>query len=109
MSLTPGPAANCSQLLLLLVPQAMDKKRSKFVQIGTVVKGPTEFFSSRLPKKQRRKTLVEELMANEQARAYSKRKYNEIQAQKQRRHRFGASKKRMKVLKGGSKSKRADG
>lgn len=39
------------------------KQASKFVQAGTVIEGNTEFYSSRLAKRQRRGNLVEEIMA----------------------------------------------
>jgi Fcf2 pre-rRNA processing len=43
--------------------KSADKKPSKFVQAGTVIEGATEFYSSRLAKRQRRGNLVEEIMA----------------------------------------------
>ncbi|CAG8540898.1 6988_t:CDS:2, partial [Scutellospora calospora] len=51
----------------------------KYFQIGTVIEGPTEFYSSRLPRKERKQTIVDELMADEQAKQYYKRKFLEIQ------------------------------
>lgn len=35
------------------------------VQVGTVVEGPGEFYSARIPRKQRKRTIVEELLADE--------------------------------------------
>lgn len=49
----------------------------KIYQVGTVVEGTGEFFSSRLTKKQRKSTLAEELMADEKIRNYTKRKFKE--------------------------------
>lgn len=54
----------------------------QFFQLGQIVQGPTEYFSSRLPKKERKRTLVEEVLANEQFTSRFKRKYNEIQVSK---------------------------
>ncbi|KAI9278560.1 Fcf2 pre-rRNA processing-domain-containing protein [Phascolomyces articulosus] len=57
----------------------MGKESAKYFQVGTVIEGATEFHSSRLTRKERKETIVDELMANEQAKDYYKRKYNEGQ------------------------------
>ncbi len=54
----------------------------EFFQIGQIIQGPTEYFSSRLPNKERRRTFVEEVLANEKSTSRFKKKYNEIQASK---------------------------
>ncbi|CAG8543208.1 19793_t:CDS:2 [Dentiscutata erythropus] len=59
------------------------KSLPKYFQIGTVIEGPTEFYSSRLSRKERKKTIVDELMADEEAKKYYKRKFLEIQKTKQ--------------------------
>ncbi|KAK9367646.1 Fcf2 pre-rRNA processing-domain-containing protein [Lipomyces kononenkoae] len=59
-----------------------DKEVPKYFQTGTIVEGPTEFFSSRLTKKERKQTLADEILADEKAKAYFKRKYDEIQTVK---------------------------
>ncbi|CAG8600705.1 7217_t:CDS:2, partial [Ambispora leptoticha] len=59
------------------------KQLPKYFQVGTIIEGPTEFYSSRLPRKQRKQTIVEELMADEEARSYYKRKFLDIQETKQ--------------------------
>ncbi len=53
-----------------------------FSQTGTVIEGPTEFFSARINKKERSKNFVEEAMATEEATGRFKRKYGEIQESK---------------------------
>jgi hypothetical protein len=53
-----------------------------FSQVGTLVEGPTEFYSARLTKKERKRTLVEEVLASGQALSKFKTKYNEIQERK---------------------------
>jgi hypothetical protein len=53
-----------------------------FSQTGTVVEGPTEFFSARINKKERSKNFVEEAMKTEQDTGRFKRKYAEIQDKK---------------------------
>jgi hypothetical protein len=53
-----------------------------FSQVGTVIEGPTEWYSSRINKKDRAKNFVEEAMAGERETGRFKRKYNEIQEKK---------------------------
>ena len=53
-----------------------------FSQVGTVIQGPTEWYSSRINKKDRAKNFVEETMAVEQNSLRFKRKYDEIQSSK---------------------------
>jgi hypothetical protein len=54
----------------------------KYFQIGTTVDNPADFYHSRVPKKQRKRTIVEELLADSEFRRYNQRKYSEIMAQK---------------------------
>jgi Fcf2 pre-rRNA processing len=49
--------------------------------MGTVVESPTEYFSARINKKNRKATIVEELLADQKSQAHFKKKYNEIQEQ----------------------------
>ena len=63
------------------------------MQVGTVIEGREEYTTARLSKKERRSNLVEEMMADERARAYTKRKYKAIQKEKQAKQRFGPRKK----------------
>ena len=58
-------------------------KLSEFAQLGTVVAGPFDKASETLTKRQRRTTLTAELLADRDAKAYAKRKYNDLQAAKQ--------------------------
>ncbi|GES90456.1 deoxynucleotidyltransferase terminal-interacting protein 2-like [Rhizophagus clarus] len=55
----------------------------KYFEIGTIKEGPAEFYSSRIPRKERKQTIADELLANEQSRRYFKRKFTEIQEIKQ--------------------------
>lgn len=50
----------------------------KYFQIGQVVDSPADYFSDRIPKSQRKKTLVDELMADAEFKKQNKRKYAEI-------------------------------
>jgi len=54
----------------------------KFFQIGRVVENKADYYSSRLTKRQRKRTLVEELMNDHELIARNKRRYDKIMAQK---------------------------
>ncbi|XP_050973248.1 deoxynucleotidyltransferase terminal-interacting protein 2 isoform X2 [Labeo rohita] len=81
-----------NDLKALKMRSAMDPKRfykkndreglPKYFQVGTVVDNPVDFYSSRIPKKQRKRTIVEELLADAEFRSYNKKKYHEIMAEK---------------------------
>lgn len=75
------------QMRSVLDPKRHYKKETapipKFFQTGTIVEGNTEFFSARLTRKQRKKTIADELLADDKSKEYFKRKFAEIQAQKQ--------------------------
>jgi hypothetical protein len=60
-----------------------DSKDPTYFQMGTVIEGPTEFFSSRLTKRERKQTIVDELLADEEARGYYKRRFMEVQSRTQ--------------------------
>ena len=54
----------------------------EYSQVGTIIEGPTEYLSSRLSNKERKRTFVEEVLADETSTGRFKRKYNDIQASK---------------------------
>jgi hypothetical protein len=54
----------------------------EYSQVGTVIEGNTEFFNSRINRKDRKKTILEEVMADSTSKDRFKRKYNEIQQSK---------------------------
>ncbi len=56
----------------------------KYFQIGHVVESAADFYSDRVPNKKRKKTLVEELMADAEFQKYNKRKYAEIIQKKEK-------------------------
>ncbi len=62
--------------------KSADTNRNKVMQVGTVIEGSAEFYSSRLTKKQRRTNLTEEIMADPEAADYTKRKYKRMQQEK---------------------------
>lgn len=80
-------------LQLLRMRSVLDPKRHykkeggkanppEFSQVGTIVEGPTEFFSARIAKKDRKRTFVEEAMALERETRRFESRYNDIQATK---------------------------
>jgi hypothetical protein len=54
----------------------------KFFQMGTVIEGPTEYYSSRLNRKERKERIVEELVEDNEQRMYFKKKFLEVQDKK---------------------------
>lgn len=54
----------------------------EYSQVGTIIEGPTEFFSGRLSNKDRKRTFVEEVLAGETASHKFKSKYQQIQEAK---------------------------
>ncbi|KAF3483587.1 nucleolus protein required for cell viability [Arthroderma uncinatum] len=54
----------------------------EYSQVGTIIEGPTEFFSARITKKERKNNFAEEVMAAEKESGRFKRKYAEIQEAK---------------------------
>lgn len=81
-----------NDLRVLKMRAGMDPKRfykkndrdgfPKYFQVGTIVDNPADFYHSRIPKKQRKKTIVEELLADSEFRRYNRKKYSEIMAEK---------------------------
>ncbi|XP_076346786.1 deoxynucleotidyltransferase terminal-interacting protein 2 [Tachypleus tridentatus] len=73
------------------------KNMPKYFQIGTIVESPADFYHSRVPKKEHKRTIVEELLADAEFKKYNKKKYAEIMAKRPQRHK-GAH-RHMKKLK----------
>lgn len=59
-------------------------KHHSVVQVGTVIEGASEFYSSRLTKKERRANLTEELMADQATLDYAKNKFLKMGREKAR-------------------------
>lgn len=68
-------------------------KMGKVLHVGTVIEGPSEYFSSRLSRKERKQTIVEEILGDKTLKDYSKRKYSEIQIEKSSKKKMFKSKK----------------
>jgi len=79
------------QMRSVLDPKRFYKKNDlkvipKYFQIGKVVDSPLDFYNNRMTRKERKKTLVDELLADAEFSKYNKRKYKEIIEEKQRTH-----------------------
>lgn len=78
-------------LMIIKQRSALDPKRHykkdnwkipKHFQLGTIIEGNTEFYSARMTKSERGRTLVDEILNDEERKRFFRRKYKEIQAQK---------------------------
>ncbi|XP_056132146.1 deoxynucleotidyltransferase terminal-interacting protein 2 [Lampris incognitus] len=95
-------------LKLLKMRGSLDPKRfykkndrdgfPKYFQVGTVVDNPVDFYHSRIPKKARKGTMVEELLVDAEFRRNNKKKYQQIMAEKAA-HGAGKRNKKNKKLK----------
>ncbi|XP_040290966.1 deoxynucleotidyltransferase terminal-interacting protein 2 [Bufo bufo] len=54
----------------------------KYFEVATVVDNPIDFYHSRVPKNQRKRTIVEELLSDSEFRRYNKKKFKEIIVEK---------------------------
>ena len=75
------------QMRSVLDPHRHYKKTSgafipEYSQVGTIIEGPTEYLTSRLPNKERKRTFVEEVLADENSTRRFKSKYDDVQASK---------------------------
>ncbi|CAH1793183.1 unnamed protein product [Owenia fusiformis] len=78
-----------NDLTVLQMRKVLDPKRfykgndtrslPKYFQMGTVVESSADFYHSRIAKKDRKATMVDELLADAEFRKYNKRKYAELQ------------------------------
>nr|CAH0112632.1 unnamed protein product [Daphnia galeata] len=71
------------QMRSILNPKQFYKKNDlkvipKYFQVGTVVDSHADFYHDRVPQKERKKNLVDELMADADFQRFNKRKYAEI-------------------------------
>jgi len=93
----------------VLDPKRMYRKQGKFKvpeysQVGTVIEGPTEFYSGRIENRNRKQTFVEEVLAGEQETGRFKSKYEDIQGVKKsgkKGYYKAVQQKRTKARKGG--------
>ncbi|KAF3926016.1 hypothetical protein ABW20_dc0108071 [Dactylellina cionopaga] len=57
-------------------------KLPKYFQMGTLIEGPTEYYSARLNNKERKKNIVDEVLSNSANKSRFRKKYEELQAKK---------------------------
>jgi hypothetical protein len=57
-----------------------DRKVRDNFEVGTIVAGKGEYFSARIPRRERKQRLVDELLADQTFRGYAKRKFGELQS-----------------------------
>ncbi|XP_063245166.1 deoxynucleotidyltransferase terminal-interacting protein 2 [Bacillus rossius redtenbacheri] len=89
------------QMRSVLDPKHFYKKNDlkvlpKYFQVGKVIEAPADFYHSRVPKKMRKKTIVEELLADAEFQKYNKKRYKEIIEQRRKTH-FKAHKQAKKL------------
>lgn len=67
------------------------RRLPKHFHTGTIVESAAEFYNARVPKRQRAKTLVDELLQDSDLRRYRKRKYDDFQRRKYQSLKFKRS------------------
>ncbi|KDD76041.1 hypothetical protein H632_c383p0, partial [Helicosporidium sp. ATCC 50920] len=73
--------------------KADSTKFPKHFQIGTVVEGKAEWYSSRIARKDRRGTLAEEILSDPYLAADRQRRYDKLQAERKQWHKRGSGDK----------------
>uniref|UniRef100_A0A1B6JJI1 Fcf2 pre-rRNA processing C-terminal domain-containing protein n=1 Tax=Homalodisca liturata TaxID=320908 RepID=A0A1B6JJI1_9HEMI len=58
----------------------------KYFEVGKVLDSPADYYHSRVPKKERKRTIVEELLADAEFQKKNKKKYKEIMIQRSKTH-----------------------
>lgn len=56
------------------------KKLPRYFQVGRVVAGSADFYSGRIPRRQQKQTLVDELLDSDHFQTYHRKKYLELQS-----------------------------
>jgi len=91
------------QMRSILNPKRFYKKNDlkvlpKYFQIGIVQHSPLEFYNERNIRRNKKKTIVDELLADTDVQKFTNRKYQEI-IQKKQRYNHKKDMKKMKKLK----------
>lgn len=71
----------------------------KYFQIGTVIDSPLDYYANRGTKKNKKRTLVDELLADAEFQKYQKKKYKEVVESKKTKGYYKAAKKMKKLKK----------
>lgn len=80
-------------------------KIAKHFQVGTIIEHPIDFYSSRATRKERKQTLIDELIADAEFKKNVKKRYNRIKATNALRQKEKALAERRKALQGKKKQK----
>lgn len=83
-----------------------DKIDGRMVQVGTVVEGAGEFFSSRLSNKERKANFAEEIMADGDVAHYAKKQYSKMQNANEAKRRGGYGGRKSRDERGTSKRRK---
>ena len=73
-------------------------KKPAFFGVGTVLDDPKDFYSSRVPKKQRKQTLADELLDDEKLRQDTEKKMNQLNEKRSKLNRMRELKSKKKKL-----------
>ena len=74
-------------------------KPGKIVGIGTIVESSSEYFSSRLTKRERKQSFVDEILSDDSFKRYAKKTFLQIQTEKQNKKRMFNKKPTKKLRK----------
>lgn len=69
------------------------------MHVGTVIEGPTEFKSSRLTKKERKTSFVDEILSDNKTRNYTRRVFMDIQEARGNKKKFQKAAKKARKAK----------
>jgi len=64
------------------------------LHVGTVIEGPTEYFSSRLTKRERQQTIADEIIHDKYMKDYTKKTFTAIQTEKSKKIKIFSKKQR---------------
>lgn len=70
----------------------------KYFQVGTVLKSPLDYYNERDSKTNKKRTMVEELMADAEFQRFNKRKYKEV-VENKKKTAYHKAHQKMKKLK----------
>lgn len=92
------------QMRSVLDPKHFYKKNDlkalpKYFQVGQVLPNPLDHYNERHERRNKKKTIVDDLMADAQFQRFNKRKYTETVEEKKRTGGYGKAHSKMKKLK----------
>eukprot|EP01033_Poteriospumella_lacustris_P008449 gene8449-6108_t len=74
-------------------------KGGKFLHVGTVIEGATEFKTSRLTKKERKTSFVDEILSDNKTKNYTRRVFMDIQEARGNKKKFQKAAKKARKMK----------